>query len=91
MLLILPIIAVEVKESCHLMRDLELHLFLDSFPKTCTENEAATAIANTLKRALDRGGGGQMKGLEVDFSVDEIENGNGLIGLEKEEDLSSDS
>ena len=32
-----------------------------------------------------------MKGLEVDFSVDEIENGNGLIGLEKEEDLSSDS
>ena len=32
-----------------------------------------------------------MKGLEVDFSVDEIENGNGSIGLEKEEDFSSDS
>ena len=32
-----------------------------------------------------------MKGLEVDFSADEIENGNGLIGWEKEEDLSSDS
>ena len=31
-----------------------------------------------------------MKGLEVDFSADEIENGNGFIGLEKEEDLSSD-
>ena len=31
-----------------------------------------------------------MKGLEVDFSPDEIENCNGLIGLEKE-DLSSDS
>ena len=54
MLLVLPIIAVEVKESCHLMRDLELYLFLDSFPETYTENEAATAIANTLKRAPDR-------------------------------------
>ena len=55
MLLVLPTIAGEVKEeSCHLIRDLELHLFLDSFPKTCTENETATAIANTLKRALDR-------------------------------------
>ena len=32
-----------------------------------------------------------MKGLEVDFSADEIENDNGLIGLEKEEDLSSES
>ena len=52
MLLVLPTIAVEVKESCHLMRDLELHLFLDSFPETHTENEAA--IANTLKRAPDR-------------------------------------
>ena len=52
MLLVLPTIAVEVKESCHLMRDLELHLFLDSFPETYTENEAATAIANMLKRAL---------------------------------------
>ena len=83
MLLVLPTIAVEVKESCHLMRDLELHLFLDSFPETYTENEAATAIANTLKRAPDRGGGGKMKGLEVDFSSDETENDNGLIGLEK--------
>ena len=54
MLLVLPTIAVEVKESCHLMRDLELHLFLDSFPETYTENEAATAITNTLKRAPDR-------------------------------------
>ena len=54
MLLILPTITVEVKESCHLMRDLELHLFLDAFPETYTENEAATAIANTLKRAPDR-------------------------------------
>ena len=32
-----------------------------------------------------------MKGLEVNFSADEIENDNRLIGLEKEEDLSSDS
>ena len=32
-----------------------------------------------------------MKGLEIDFSADETENGNGLIGLEKEEDISSDS
>ena len=54
MLLVLPTIAVEIKESCHLMRDLELHLFLDSFPETYTENEAATAVANTLKRAPDR-------------------------------------
>ena len=64
MLLVLPTIAVEVKESCHLMRDLELHLFLDSFPETYTENEAATAIANTLRRAPDRKErGGPMKGL----------------------------
>ena len=32
-----------------------------------------------------------MKRLEVDFSADEIENGNGLIDLEEEEDISSDS
>ena len=32
-----------------------------------------------------------MKGLEVDFSSDEIENGNGLIGLEEEEYISSDN
>ena len=32
-----------------------------------------------------------MKGLEVDFSADETENGNGLISLEEEEDISSDS
>ena len=54
MLLVLPTIAVGVKESCHLMRNLELHLFFDSFPETYTENEEATAIANTLKRAPDR-------------------------------------
>ena len=54
MLLVLPTIEVEVKESCHLMRDLEFHLFLDSFPETYTENEAAAAIANTLKQAPDR-------------------------------------
>ena len=54
MLLVLPKIEVEVKESCHLMRDLEFHLFLDSFPETYTENEAAAAIANTLKQAPDR-------------------------------------
>ena len=54
MLLVLPTIAAEFKESCHLMRDLELHLFLDSFSETYTENEAATAIVNTLKRAPDR-------------------------------------
>ena len=66
------------------MIDLELHLFLDCFPEKCTENEAPTAISNTLKRAPDRkGGGGREKGLEVacrDFSADEIENDNGLIG-----------
>ena len=92
MLLVLPASAVDVKESCHLMRDLEFHLFLDCFPETYTVNEAATAIANTLKRASDRkGGGGRKKGLQVGFSADEIENGNGLIGLEEEEDTSSDS
>ena len=32
-----------------------------------------------------------MKGLEADFSADEIEKGNGWIGLEEEEDISSDS
>ena len=92
MLLVLLVSAVDVKESCHLMRDLELHLFLDCFPETYTVNEAATAIANRLKRASDRkGGGGRKKGLQVGFSADEIENGNGLIGLEEEEDTSSDS
>ena len=64
MLLVFPKIAVEVMESCHLMGDLELHLLLGSFPETYMENEAATAIANTLRRAPDRkGGGGPMKGL----------------------------
>ena len=92
MLLVLPTSTVEVKERLHLMRDLELHLFLDDFLKRTQKNEAAAAIANTLKRAPDRkGGGGQKKGLEVDFSADEIENGNRLIGLEEEEDTSSDS
>ena len=92
MLLVLPTCAFEVKESRYLMRDLEFHLFLDCFPETYTENEAATAIANTLKRAPDRkGGGGPKKGLDVDFSADETENGNRLIGLEEEEDTNSDS
>ena len=70
-------------------------LFLDCFPKKYTEKEVAIAIANTLKRALDRkGGGGRKKGLKVasaDFSADEIENENGLIGSEEEEDTRSDS
>ena len=92
MLLVLPTCAFEVKESRYLMRDLEFHLFLDCFPETYTENEAATAVANTLKGAPDRkGGGGPKKGLDVDFSADEIENGNRLISLEEEEDTNSDS
>ena len=92
MLLVLPTCAFEVKESRYLMRDLEFHLFLDCFPETYTENEAATAIANTLKGAPDRkGGGGPKKGLDIDFSADEIENGNRLISLEEEEDTNSDS
>ena len=92
MFLVLPTSAVEVKESRHLMRDLELHLFLDCFPETYTENEAATAIANTLKQAPGRKvGGGRKKGLELDLSVDEIENGQKLIGWEEKEDTSSDS
>ena len=45
---------VEVKESCHMMRGLELHLFLDCFREKYTENEAATAIANSFKRARDK-------------------------------------
>ena len=77
------------------MRHLELALFLDCFPKKNTEEEAATGIANTLKRAPDRkGGGDQKKGLEVasaDFSADEIENEIGLISSEEEEDTRSDS
>ena len=75
MLLVLPTSAVEVKESRHLMRHLELPSFLDCFPKKYTEKVAAAAIANTLKRAPDRkGGGGRKKGLEVAsayFSADE--------------------
>ena len=74
------------------MRDLECHLLLDCFPETFTENEAATVIANMLKRAPDRkGGGGPKKGLDVDFGADKTEKGSGLIGLEEEEDISSDS
>ena len=95
MLLVLPASVVEVKEDRHLMRHLELPLFLDCFPKKYTEKEAATAIANKLKRALDRkGGDGRKKGLEVafaDFSPDNIENENGLIGSEEEEDARSNS
>ena len=63
MLLVLPTSAVEVKESRHLMRHLELPLFLDCFPKKYTEKEVGTAIANTLKRAPDiKGRGGRKKG-----------------------------
>ena len=77
------------------MRHLELPLFLDCFPKKYTEKEATTAIANRLKRAPDRKGGGRRKKwLEVaatDFSADEIENEIGLISSEEEEDTRSDS
>ena len=52
--------------SWHLMRKLELHLFLVYFPKKYTENKAAKAIANMLKRTSGRNGrSGQKKGLEV--------------------------
>ena len=61
MLLVIPTSAAEVKESRHLMRHLELHLFLDCFPKKYTRNEAAAAIANTLKQAPGRKGGGGLK------------------------------
>ena len=92
MLLVLPTSTVEVRERLHLMKDLELHLFLDAFLKRTQRNEAAAAIVNTLKRAPDRKrGGGRKKWLEVDFSAGEIENGNRLIGLEEEENTSSDS
>ena len=93
--LVLPTSAVEVKESRHLMRHLELPLFLNCFPKKYTEKEAATAIADTLKQAPDRKwGGGWKKELEVasaDFSADEIENKIGLISSEVKEDTKSDS
>ena len=93
MLLVLPTSVVEVKESYHLMRHLELPLFLDCFPKKYTEMEVTTVIANTLKRAPDRKGwGGQKRGMEVpsaDFSAGKIENENGLIGSEEEEDTRS--
>ena len=94
MLLVLPTSEVEVKESRHLKRHLELLLFLDCFPKKYTEKEAVTGIANTLKQAPDREGGDRKKGLEVasaDFSADEIENEIGLISSEEEEDTRSDS
>ena len=86
MFLVRPTSAVEAKESRYLMRHLGMHLFLDSFPEKYTQNEAATAAANTLKQAPDRkGGGGRKKGLEItsaDFSADKTGNGNGLIALE---------
>ena len=86
---------VEIKENRHLIRPLELHLFLVYFPEKCMKNEATTAIANTLKKTPDRKGGGrQKKGLKVasaDFSKAEIENDKGLIVLEEEEDVSSDN
>ena len=78
-----------------LLRHLELPLFLGCFPKKYTEKEAATAIADTLKRATGRKGeGGRKEGLEVasaDFSTDEIENEIRLISSEEEEDTRSDS
>ena len=61
MLLVIPTSAAEVKESRHLIRHLELHLFLDCFPKKYTRNEAAAVIANTLKQAPGRKGGGGLK------------------------------
>ena len=72
MLLVLPTSAIEVKESRHLMRDLELHLFLDCFPEKYTENEAATTVANTLKPAPDRKGEGGWRWLKVVDSFDEM-------------------
>ena len=84
MLLILPTSAVEVKESHHLKRHLELHLSLDCFPDKYTEKEAAPARADTLKRPPGRKrGGGRKKELEItsaDFSADENDNENGLFG-----------
>ena len=74
----------------YFMRHLELHLFLDG-----TENEAATTIANTLRRNPDqKGGDDRNKKLEVasaDFSANETENNNGLISSEVEEGTSSDT
>ena len=95
MLLILPTSAVEVKESHHLKRHLELHSSLDCFPDKYTEKEAAPARADTLKRPPGRKrGGGRKKELEItsaDFSADENDNENGLIGTEEEGDTSSDT
>ena len=72
------------------MRDLELYLFFSCFSETNTKNEAAVPIANTLKRAPNRkGAGGRKKRKEVGFSADEIENGNRLTRLKKEEDTTS--
>ena len=77
------------------MRHLELNFFLSCFPEKYTENDAVTAIANTLKRASDKTGeSGQKKGLELasaDFIADKLQNDNGLIGSEEEEDTSSES
>ena len=53
-----PSSAVEVKKSRHLMRDLELLLFIDCFPEMYPENEVATSVPSTLKGALDRKVGG---------------------------------
>ena len=75
------------KESRHLIRHIELHLSLDCFPEKYTGKEAATAIANTLKRTPGtKGGGGwkkELEGASADFSVDENNNDNGLIGTEE--------
>ena len=88
MLLVLSTSAVEVKESLHF----RIVFVFRYFPETYTKNEVDAAIANTLKRAPDRKGGGvRKKRLEVDFSADETENGNMLIGLEEDKDTSIDS
>lgn len=83
------------KESRHLIRHIELHLSLDCFPEKYTEKEAAPARADTLKRPPGRKrGGGRKKELEItsaDFSADENDNENGLIGTEEEGDTSSDT
>ena len=74
------------------MRHLEWNFFLSCFPEKYTENDAVTAIANTLKGTSDKTGeSGQKKRLEVafaDFIADKLQND---IGSEEEEDTSSDS
>ena len=72
-----------------------MRLLLDCFPQKYTKNETVKAIFSMLKRVPDRKGRGSWKkGLEIvsaDFNTDKIKNDNGLIGLEEEEDTSSNS